>query len=229
MNREAHCVSTRPAVRRPGGARYPAGFTLIELLIVIAILGTLVAVFAPQLIGATDTANEKATEATMLRLDRACQDFNRAHGWFPTDNLKSLSAEEYKPNWKATDNGQNTGIESLVAFISQSRSDGAEFSDLGSKITNTDKDEHGAELPLLGRRKDRVEIADAWGTPFAYFAKFGMQKTQSIVGADDEIPMPVTAKRREDGTYYGADKYQILSAGKDKTFGTGDDLVWPKN
>jgi len=210
--------------------RSGSGFTLIELLIVIAILGTLAAVLLPNLIGAGDTANETATETTMIRLDQACKDFSRARGWYPPDNLKSPSIEEYKPNWKGTDNGQNTGIESLVAFVSQSRADGAEFGDLGSKmITNTDKDEHGAELPLLGKRKDRVEIADAWGTPFAYFSKFGMEKTQSIIGPDDDTPMPATAKRRDDGTFHGAGKYQILSAGKDKTFGTADDLVWPKN
>jgi hypothetical protein len=49
------------------------------------------------------------------------------------------------------------------------------------------------------------------------------------VPAVDEAPVQVKAKRREDGSYYGAKKFQILSAGKDLTFGTDDDLSFPSN
>jgi len=146
------------------------------------------------------------------------------YGFFPPDDFKSPEAGD-KTSWKS-DNGQNTGIESFVAFCSQSRRDGMEMAEL--KLTNSDKDQHGVDLPML-HTKERMEIADAWGTPFAYFCKFGMEKTQSVVSPDDDQPMPVTAKRRADGTFHGAGKYQIVSAGKDKIFGTTDDLVWPMN
>ena len=213
-------MSTRHPTR--AGA---AGFTLIELLIVIAILGTLAVVLVPNIMGATDTANETATEATMMRIEEACKTFNReGHGYFPPDDFKSPEASE-KVQFKS-DNGQNTGIESLVAFCSQSRRDGMEMGDL--KLVNGDKDQNGAELPLL-KTKERLEIADAWGTPLVYFNKFGMEKTQIVVTPEDPTPMPVTAKKREDGVYFGGGKFQILSAGKDKIFGTADDLVWPKN
>lgn len=201
------------------------GFTLIELLIVIAILGTLAAVLLPGILGASDTANETKTETTMVRLKGACEAFERKHGYFPPDDLRSPEAGN-KLSWKP-DNGQNTGIESLVAFTSQSLQDGVDLGDLTNQIVNTDQDDHGAELPLL-RRKDRAEVADAWGTPFAYFGKFGMQRPQLVTGADGES-MPATARLRADGTPHGAGKYQILSAGKDRIFGTGDDLVWPKD
>lgn len=200
------------------------GFTLIELLIVIAILGTLAAVLLPNILGATDSSNITATETTMLRLEGACKTFQNKHGFYPPDDLRS-PAKELAVEWK-NDNGQNTGIESLVAFVSMSRQGGTDLSDLGSALVNTDKDEHGAEQPLL-RRKDRVEVADAWGTPLAYFVKSGMGKVQQITTPAGES-LPVSAHKDERGNYHGG-KYQFVSAGKDLIFGTDDDIVFPRN
>lgn len=209
---------TTPTRRRP-----LAGFTLIELLIVIAILGLLAAVLLPSLLSTQDAAKESATQATMLQLSQACSTFSNKHGYFPPDDLKD---PENKNTFKP-DNGQNTGIESFVVFVSQSLQDGFDLGGLAEHFTNTDKDDHGAMVPLL-KTKERRELADAWSTPFAYFTKFGMQKTQQITGPTEE-PLVAKAKQREDGSYYGAGKFQFLSAGKDGTFGTDDDLVWPEN
>ena len=203
------------------------GFTLIELLIVISIIGLLAVVLLPRVVSTTNAAKEDATRALMLRLSVGCEQFAREHGYYPPDDLKNPETPG-KMAWKP-DNGQNTGIESLVAFLSQSRRDGADLSDLGEKqLSNTDKDDHGAELPMLNRRKDRCEVADAWGTPLVYFSKSGIDK-QQMVAVQEGDTLPAKAKKRDDGRAFGDGKYQILSAGKDTIFGTDDDLVWPNN
>lgn len=203
-----------------------AGFTLIELLIVISILGLLAVVLMPSILSTQDSANAASTEATMMQLETGCRTFTNKRGYYPPDDLKVPDAElAAKLKWKP-DNNKNTGIESLVAFLSQGREDGEDLSS-SPNLTNTDRDDHGAELPLL-HTKERKEIADAWGMPLAYFGKFGMDKPQTVVPPELD-PLMARARKREDGVPYGAGKFQLLSAGKDGVFGTADDLSWPKN
>ena len=212
--------------------RRDCGFTLIELLIVIGILGLLMAALLPNLIGAGDAGNETATQALFLDLRTGCEAFQRKHGYFPPDDLvprDTKDEEAAKSVWKS-DNGLNTGIESLVAFLAQGRDVGGDFGSSAERFANHDKDDHGAVLPLL-KVRERKEIVDAWGTPLAYFSATttsgGFDKAQQIVAIDGQ-PQTVRARRGADGAYLGAGKYQFLSAGKDQLFGTDDDLVYPK-
>jgi len=206
--------------------RAQSGFTLIELLIVIGIIGTLAAVLLPRILDTDHVAKQTATIASMQQLSNACENFNRSQGTYPPDDLKQLI--KGGPAWKA-DNGQNTGIESLLVTISQNRKEGTELGALRDLLVNTDAVQHGAPVPMLDGITARMEIADGWGTPLVYFQKINISKAQLVVPYLGDAPVSVKAKQRPDGTYYGANKFQLLSAGKDLIFGTEDDIVWPSN
>jgi type II secretory pathway pseudopilin PulG len=194
---------------------------------VIAILGVLAATFLPDLLSAREGANEATTTGNMQRLSLGCETLQRKLGYYPPYDFHD---PEGKLTFKA-DNGVNTGIESLVAFLSQSTADGADLNDFGHRLVNTDNDQNGAPLPLLGR-SDRPEIADEWSTPLAYFSKTtqngGFDKPQTIALPNDGPRLVAKAMRNPDGQPVGR-KYQLLSAGKDQAFGTADDLTWPEH
>lgn len=207
--------------------RRQEGFTLIELLIVIGIIGTLAAVLLPRILETDSVAKQAETEATMLQLFHACNRFNQAEGYYPSDDFRYLR-KGAGPALKG-DNGHNSGIESFLAMVTLTRKSGTDLSALGDKLINTDGDRQGAPMPLLDGNSSRMEVADGWRTPLAYFSKINMRKTQTMVLAPGEDPVQVKAKQRPDGSYYGGRKFQFLSAGQDLTFGTDDDIVWPSN
>jgi prepilin-type N-terminal cleavage/methylation domain-containing protein len=206
--------------------RKSRGFTLIELLIVIAIVGALAAAFLPDLLNAKEGANDAATTARLTQLQAHCEKFQQKHHYYPPDDLQD---PEGKLQFKS-DNGTNTGIESLVAFLSQSQSDGQDLSSFGNHLTNTDSDDNGAKLPLLGKSQ-RLEVADEWDTPLAYFSKTstngGFAKAQSIAVGPDLPPILANARKNAEGTPLGARAFQLLSAGRDRIFGTPDDISYP--
>ena len=214
--------AARPAARFPAAAR---GFSLIELLIVVGILGLLSAVLLPNLFEFGETAKLKQTRALLqVNLGPSIDELKGAGGTYPPDNLQPREPDA-KVAWK-TDNGRNTGSESLLVFLGQTM----KFHEAlkAVPLVNTDGDQHGANIKAFDTT-ERMEFADAWGTPIVYFEKTNMDKAQLVVPADDLEPQKVTPKKRDDGVVLGRNAYQLLSAGPDRTFGTADDISWPEN
>jgi general secretion pathway protein G len=67
----------------------PKGFTLIELLIVITILGLLMSLVAPQMLGKVDSTQRKTAAAQMNNIQTALDTFRLDVGKYPS-NLAEL-------------------------------------------------------------------------------------------------------------------------------------------
>jgi prepilin-type N-terminal cleavage/methylation domain-containing protein len=211
-------------MRSSSSARSERGFTLIELLIVLGILGLLLAVLLPNVLGASKRGEEAETEARMLFLHTAIEAFERRAGIYPPDNFVDPdNAIKAKPD------AINPGIESLVIFLHQKPTGSDTLSSHEDWLTNTDNDQNVAEIPLL-HRTDKVEVVDAWGTPIAYFASQtgGYARSQKIKRVEGEEVTVHAVKNPETGKHHMPGKYQLISAGADGEFGTGDDLVYPR-
>jgi len=203
--------------------REAAGFTLIELLVVLGILGLLVVALLPNVLSATKKGDQTETQARMLFLRTAIEAFERKNGYYPPDNFVDPDGK-VKPKADSV----NSGIESLVMFLSQKATGGETLADHDDWLENTDGDKNNSEIPLLGR-VDKVEVIDSFGTPFAYFtSQFGgYDKAQKVKRTDDEEVTAHAAKNPATGKFHSPGKYQLISAGEDGQFGTPDDLIYP--
>lgn len=85
--------------------RIHAGFTLIEIMVVVFILGLLVTLVAPKIIGRTDEARRTKALADIKGIEEALHLFKLDNGFYPTTDqgLQSLvtrpsNARNYNPD-----------------------------------------------------------------------------------------------------------------------------------
>ncbi|MHC5064827.1 MAG: type II secretion system protein [Planctomycetota bacterium] len=206
-----------------------AGFTLLELLVVIAIISLLAVALLPNITQAMWSSEETETKARMNELALAVESFERKFGLYPPDDFKSILPDRLPV--QAKPDGINAGIESMVIFLSWKNFGGVTLESHEDWFANTDGDDNEVVIPLLDR-SSKVEVVDAWGTPFAYFHNRNYSKVQTMVGIGDDAlggdSMRVRAfKNPNSSGYLNPRKFQLISAGKDRIFGTEDDLVYP--
>lgn len=77
-------------LRRSAAAR--AGFSFLEIMLVVAIIGILVSVIGPRLVGGTAKAKKQATNAQMAGLKTALGQYEMDAGQFPStsEGLQAL-------------------------------------------------------------------------------------------------------------------------------------------
>jgi len=76
--------------------RSSAGFTLIEIMVVVFILGLLVTLVAPKIIGRTDEARRTKALADIKGIEEALHLFKLDNGYYPT-TAEGLGALVQKP------------------------------------------------------------------------------------------------------------------------------------
>lgn len=200
----------------PGSVR--AGFTLIEVLAVLVILGILIAVLVPRLVGATEAAKVKLQRAELVKLDALLSEYEHQFGDYPP----STFLEE----WGAPPNDTNVGAEALVLALWSPKWNSSGLP--ADKLGNTDDDR--TKKPLASFPKpDLFEIEDRWGNPIAYFHRRDYARKDKYLTHEtktgDEQETPVSARKDPvTGLFYNPDRYQLISAGLDGVFGTEDDI-----
>lgn len=85
-------MTTERATRAARRARAEAGYTLIELLVVLAILGLLVAIAVPRVVGYLEGSKVKTAEIQLAQIDAALDLYRLDLGDFPSEEqgLKAL-------------------------------------------------------------------------------------------------------------------------------------------
>jgi general secretion pathway protein G len=70
--------------RSPRGLRSEQGFTLIEIMVVVFILGLLITLVAPRILGRTDEARQTKAAADVKQIEQALSLYKLDNGFFPT-------------------------------------------------------------------------------------------------------------------------------------------------
>ncbi len=198
------------------------GFTLVELLVVIMILGTLMAVLLPRIFSTRISAEVSQCEGIIGQLATVAKTYDTDTGDYPPDDLAAFPGR-----LRLSLNRENEGIEAFVVALAMSGSSSCMrlLDDMESQgfLGNTDNDRAGGVLGALQRR-DQVEILDPWKNPFAYFHHRDYRKPQTVHMSDGSLQLVRPVKNPATGGFMEPRRFQILSAGPDGRFGTGDDV-----
>ncbi len=101
LNKTGNGSAQRSATTMKHG-RGTSGFSLLELMLVVAIMGTLMAVVAFNFVGAGDRAKKRATEATLKTVQTSLDGYYAETSSWPTD-LQVLVTTKYLKDMKLVD------------------------------------------------------------------------------------------------------------------------------
>ncbi len=194
--------------------RARAGFTLIEILAVILIIGLLMVFLLPQIRGAQESARVKAEAGYLQGLSAAIAEYENEKGDYP--------GSSWKEEWGPAPNSTNLGAEALVIQLFGSKWQSRLSED---RLGNTDEDESKKALARFPK-PTLFEIIDEWKNPVAYAHRRDYAQVQVYVMTNP--PGESTFKARvnpQTGQFWNPKGFQLVSAGPDGEFGTGDDIT----
>lgn len=198
--------------------RARAGFTLIELLAVIVILAILSWALITNLGDATRIVEGEVTKIRMQEIGLAANEYSDDKGDFPRSKF---SAEQGTPP-----NDVNIGSECLYLWLCAENAPGDGKFD--QHLFNTDSDQLPRRPPGF-QVATLFELGDQWENPIAYFhhSDYAREDLYATIDKDGERVETVVRALKNDktGRYHEPRGYQMLSAGADGLFGTGDDIT----
>jgi prepilin-type N-terminal cleavage/methylation domain-containing protein len=205
------------ATRRPRAS----AFTLIELLAVLVIISILAWVLVRNVTGATDMMMVETTRTTAQQMTMAIAQYVDDQGQAPRATFPTEAG--------TPPNTENVGAECL--YLALCAKSGPGFGKFEEHFSNTDEDQlskrlEGFEKPTL------FELCDAWGNPYAYFSRQDYGRDDTYVTIHPETGETITSvaraiKNEQTGLFFEPTGFQIISAGEDAEFGTGDDITAP--
>jgi prepilin-type N-terminal cleavage/methylation domain-containing protein len=194
------------------GAR---GFTLVEVLIVICILGVLMGLLVPTLVGARQRASITAVKTELNQLKAALEAYNSKFGDYPPTSLRALGA-------KIDAEDVNQGIESVVACLATRKGNGPFFNFPEKQLQNRDGDNALKNLTDWYFGDNQLfEFEDRWGSPYVYlhFVDYekpdGLNKYVTQTNAEGFEITPVKSKKTK--AFLGPASFQLWSLGPDGT------------
>ena len=196
---------------RPRTAR--TGFTLIELLAVILILGLLIVFLMPNIRNAFQTSKIRETQIILQGISGAISEYENDKGDYPASN--------WKDEWGPAPNTTNIGAEALVIQLFGSKWQSRLNED---QLSNTDNDESRKALARFPK-PTLFELKDLWGNPIAYAHRRDYDRAQVYVLVDPPGESSFKAHMNpQTGQFWNPKGFQLVSAGPDGEFGTGDDI-----
>ncbi len=196
-----------------------AGFTLIEILAVMLVIGILFTFLMRSGLGGVKSVEIKQTETFLKELDSIIEDYNAEFSAYPP----STPGDDIDPKPSKT----NAGIETLVITLYK-HGRGWQARDVDAeRLGNLDEDKVKG-VTSFGE-PDAFEFIDSWGNPIAYIHRRDYEKPILYTTYDPETgeayETPVTARKSATtGAFFNRRSFQLISAGPDGLFGTGDDI-----